>query len=100
MTAVQKVSSTRIEFIFSPLLSYLIYIRPQAFNVKKKFFERQGSVGGKVLLAAGSAQTSIHVNPKIGVKRDTRKELPDDESGLLSLMFKSELFDNICTEIT
>lgn len=100
MTAVQKVSSTRIEFIFSPLLSYLIYIRPVAFNVKKKFFERQGSVGGKVLLAAGSAQTSIHVNPKIGVKRDTRKELPDDESGLLSLMFKSELFDNICTEIT
>jgi hypothetical protein len=100
MTAVQKVSSTRIEFIFSPLLSYLIYIRPVANDVKNKFFERQGSVGGKVLLAAGSAQTSSHVNPKIGVKRGTRKELPDDESGLLSLMFKSELFDNICTEIT
>ena len=29
-----------------------------------------------------------------------RKELPDDESGLLSLMFKSELFDNIVYEIT
>ena len=100
MTAVQKVSSTRIEFIFSPLLSYLIYIRPVAFVVKKKFFERQGSVGGKTLLAAGSAQTSIHVNPKIGVKRGTRKELPGDEPELLSLMFKSELFDNICTEIT
>jgi len=40
------------------------------------------------------------VNPKIGVKRGTRKELRDDESQLLSLMFKSELFDNICTEIT
>jgi len=55
---------------------------------------------GKLCWLLVPAQTSIHVNPKIGVKRGTRKELPDDESGLLSLMFKSELFDNIYTEIT
>lgn len=68
--------------------------------MSRKNFSKGRSVGGKVLLAAGSAQTSIHVNPKIGVKRDTRKELPGDEPVLLSLMCKSELFDNICTEIT
>ena len=55
---------------------------------------------GKFCWLLVPAQISIHVNPKIGVKRGTRKELPDDESGLLSLMFKSELFDNIYTEIT
>ena len=54
---------------------------------------------GKLCWLLVPAQTSIHVNPKIGVKRGTRKELRGDESQLLSLMFKSELFDNICTEI-
>ena len=72
MTAVQKVSSTRIEFIFSPLLSYLIYIRPEAFNVKYKFFERQGSVGGKVLLAAGTSSNIYSCETKD--RRETRYE--------------------------
>ena len=54
---------------------------------------------GKFCWLLVPAQTSIHVKPKIGVKRGTRKELPGDEPELLSLMFKSELFDNICTEI-
>ena len=56
--------------------------------------------GEELALAAGTAQPSSHVNPKIGVKRGTRKEPRGDEPQLLSLMFKSELFDNICTEIT
>ena len=36
------------------------------------------------------------MNPKIGVKRGTRKERAGDEPVLLSLMCKSELFDDIC----